>query len=61
MVYRYKKCRYVKVKTSSGETGTVVKNSRVIISRIKDGGFYLTEYRVEDVRGISHKNTLIIA
>jgi len=52
MVYRYKKRRYAKVKTSSGETGTVVKNSRVIISRIKDGGFYLTEYRVEDVRGI---------
>ena len=43
MVYRYKKRRYAKVKTSSGETGTVVKNSRVIISRIKDGGFYLTE------------------
>ena len=39
MVYRYKKRRYAKVKTSSGETGTVVKNSRVIISRIKDGGF----------------------
>ena len=43
-----KKHIYARVKTSYKETGTVVKNSRVITSKIKDGRFYLTEYKIKD-------------
>ena len=43
-----KKHIYAGVKTSYKETVTVVKNSRVITSKIKDGRFYLTEYKIKD-------------